>query len=46
MHRARRLVFKTYPDFAHAFRERNLVTSIVLKLSDRQIVSVLVVVEI
>ena len=43
MHRARLLVLKAHPDLAHASRERNLITSFLLGLYDRQLASSLAV---
>ena len=45
MHRAK-LVLKTYPDVAHAFWKRILITSFLLVLYDRQLASSLAVVKI
>ena len=46
MHRARLLVLKAHPALVHASRERILITSFLLGLSDRQLASSLAVVNI
>ena len=46
MHCARLLVLKEHPDLAHASRERILITSLLLRLYDRQLASSLAVVKI